>query len=122
VCELDHYLDGLLKKPGALPNAKPYRQAELPQSLRQFHRRMLDQHPEEANRELVKVLLLARENGLDAVGRAAEKVMQAGVLSSDEVRREIEREMPAPLDLHRYQVRQRSAAEFDALVAGGITP
>ena len=122
VCELDHYLDGLLKKPGALPNAKPYRQAELPPSLRQFHRRMLDERPEQANRELVKVLLLARENGLEAVALAAEKVIRAGGLSSDAVRREIEREMPAPLDLHRYQVRQRSAAEFDALVAGGANP
>ena len=120
VCELDHYLDGLLKKPGALPNAKPYRQAELPPSLRQLHRRMLEQHPEQANREMVKVLLLARENGLDAVALAADKVMRSGVLNSDAVRREVERQAPAPLDLQRYQVRRRSAAEFDALVTGGV--
>jgi len=120
MCELDHYLDGLCKKPGALPNAKPYRQAELPPSLRQFHQRMLQQHPEQANLEMVRVLLLARENGLDAISLAVEKVMHTGVFSSDAVRREIERQAPAPVDLQRYQVRRRSAAEFDALVAGGV--
>lgn len=122
VCELDHYLDGLLKKPGALRNAKPFRQAQLPAALTRFHERLQAEYPVEANREMIKALLFSREYGLEAVAEAVEAVMRSGVLSSEAVRIEIEHGHPAPPapDLGRYQVRRRSAAEFNALVSGGV--
>jgi transposase len=122
VCDLDHYLDGLLRKPGALRNARPYLQAELPASLRRLHRGLLERHPENANLEMVKVLLLARSHGVESVGRAAEQAISCGVLNSDAIRQHLERirvEIPRSTDLQQYQVRRRSATEFNVLVAGG---
>ena len=123
VCDLDHYLDGLLKKPGALRNAKPYLQAQLPSSLKRLHSRLLEEHPGDANLEMIRVLLMARTYGLEAVGRATEQALYSGVLRSDAIRLELERsvgvETPGQADLSSYQVKQRSATEFDALVAGG---
>jgi transposase len=122
VCDLDHYLDGLLRKPGALRNAKPYLQAELPSSLRRLHRKLLEEHPDEANLEMVRVLLFARAYGLETVGKAAEQALSDGVLSSDAMLQLLQHNhdaVPRNVQLQNYRVRQRSASEFNVLVAGG---
>jgi hypothetical protein len=56
---LDHYLDELLKKPRALLDAKPFKEAQLGLLYRELLTRLLKQSPKGA-REFVNILRLGR--------------------------------------------------------------
>lgn len=57
---LDHYLELLLRKPGALRNAKPLRAAQLSPIYEQFWGELRLHHPH-GDREFVRTLMLHRE-------------------------------------------------------------
>lgn len=58
--ELDHYLELLERKPGALRNAKPLRAAKLPPIYHQYWGELRLHHPK-GDREFVRILMLHRE-------------------------------------------------------------
>lgn len=60
VLELDHYLELLERKPGALRNAKPLRAAKLPPIYHQYWGELRLHHPK-GDREFVRILMLHRE-------------------------------------------------------------
>jgi hypothetical protein len=81
--ELDHYLELLHTKPGALPGARPLRQArdrgEWPASYDQLWKRLVERYGDaEGARQLIDVLLLHRTHGTDEVHQAVAMALQLG--------------------------------------------
>lgn len=124
VLELDHYLDLLLHKPGALAQAKPLRAADLPSIYHLFHKAMRDRDPR-GDREFVRILLLHREFPQAQVAAALEWALQHQVIHYDAVRRhllQIPSSTPAPLAtgaLPDIRVRQPALAQYDRILKGG---
>lgn len=58
--QLEHYLKLLERKPRAVGQAKPVRQANLPKPFAQYHELVQSIDPEEGDRQFVNVLLLLR--------------------------------------------------------------
>ncbi|MGW2206975.1 IS21 family transposase [Streptomyces sp. NPDC001774] len=109
--ELDHYLEGLLRKPGALPGATALEQARAAGKFTPVHDAWWDAarkaHGDAAGtRALVEVLLLHRHMAHDQVVAGIAAALRAGALTSDavalEARRTAERdttpETPAPAE------------------------
>lgn len=69
IYDLDHYLDTLTKKPGALEHAKPFQKANLPATYQQYRQELKRRHPR-PQREFVHMLLLHRTVGWDTLTRA----------------------------------------------------
>lgn len=88
VLELEHYLDVLVKKPGALAGSTALEQCA--QGLRQR------QGKQAGTRAMIDVLLLAREHGPERVRQAVEEALQVrvfgcsrGALSAQRRRRSV---------------------------------
>ncbi|MGW5315466.1 IS21 family transposase [Nocardia thailandica] len=108
--ELDHYLEGLLRKPGALPGATALDQARAAGKFTPIHEAWWaaarkahgDQH---GTRALIEVLLLQRNLSHDLLISALAAALQSGALTADAVAleaRKIEQSQPgpqAPVDL-----------------------
>ena len=77
-----HYLPVLVKKPGALRNGAPFKDWELPPGLAEV-REMLRRHPDDADRQFVKVLGAVLDHGLGAVEAACAEALAAGIASGD---------------------------------------
>ncbi|WP_280385931.1 Mu transposase domain-containing protein [Nocardia wallacei] len=102
--ELDHYLEGLLRKPGALPGATALEQARAAGKFTPIHeawwaaarRTHGDQH---GTRALIEVLLLQRHMPHDLLVDALAAALQSGALTADAVAleaRKISEAQPAP--------------------------
>ncbi|MBF6185065.1 IS21 family transposase [Nocardia farcinica] len=108
--ELDHYLEGLLRKPGALPGATALEQARAAGKFTPIHEAWWaaarkahgDQH---GTRALIEVLLLQRNLSHDLLVDALAAALQSGALTADAVAleaRKIQESQPAtpgPIDL-----------------------
>jgi hypothetical protein len=70
-----HYLAVVQRKPGALRNGAPF--LEMPEPFRKLQAKMLRQHG--GDREMVDILSLVLHHDEQAVLRAAEMALQAGV-------------------------------------------
>jgi transposase len=130
--QLDHYLELLQRKPGALKGSLPLRQerargrwpASFDQLWQQIERRY---GASEAARQLVDVLLLCRELGPDRVELAVRGALAAGAHDGRAVALLARRgERPAQLPLfelpERLQTHNRptpTLAEYDALLERG---
>lgn len=128
--QLDHYLELLQRKPGALKGSLPLRQererGRWPASFDQLWRQIEQRYgASEAARQMVDVLLLVRELGPDRVELAVRGALAAGAHDGRAVallaRR---RERPAQLPLFELpeQLRSRSRpqptlGEYDALLS-----
>ena len=80
---LDHYLELLMGKPGAMPGARPLRQArdrdEWPASYDRLWTRLRERHGETAGtREMIDVLLLHRLHPKSDVNTAVEMALNLG--------------------------------------------
>ncbi len=103
--QLDHYLELLALKPGALARSLPLRQAReegrWPDSFDQLWRAIAAKvGPSEAARQMVEVLMLCRELSPDRVELAARGALTAGSHDGRAVAvlaRRCERSAPAPL-------------------------
>ena len=71
----EHYLDILLRKPRAIPNAAPLKQGVLPEELCHFRRLY---RGEDQNEQLVNLLLLARKVAPDKLLWAVNKANATG--------------------------------------------
>ena len=85
VLDLDHYLELLLRKPGALDNAKPLRAANLSPIYGQY-REELQVHQRRGDREFVRVLMLHREFPTDQVETAVAQALRLRVHDAEGVR------------------------------------
>lgn len=79
--ELDHYLEVLMRKPGALRDAKPWRQAAVPHS----YRRLFDELKTTSRgcRDFIQVLLLRRDGDAKVVDNAVETAVANGLRRRD---------------------------------------
>lgn len=125
ILDLDHYLDLLLNKPGALSQARPFRMAAIPDVYHRFRAelRRRDQH---GDREFVRILMLHREFTLEQVTKALEKALHQRVVSYQEVCRLLRHNDPIPSPAERtgrlpaIRVRQPALARYDRLLKGGV--
>ncbi len=95
---LDHYLSLLEQRPRAVWNARPLKDAGLPQKLLNFARKL------PSDFEFVKVLRLISEQGLDVVLEAIDRAEEVGSYTYEMV---------------RYYVFSGRTSEQEALVLGG---
>jgi transposase len=83
VLDLEHYLDALSKKPGALAGSTPLEQwraqGRWPASYDRFWEELKQRRgKQDGTRAMIDILLLGREHGQPAVRQAVEKVMAMG--------------------------------------------
>lgn len=130
VLELDHYLDVLMKKPGALAGSTALEQCRAqgrwPASYDQFWDVLRQrQGKQEGTRSMIDVLLLAREHGQPRVRQAVEEALKLGCSDVGAVRyllsaggrpRQQGPVVPAGIGvLNRYDRPQPSLEEYDRL-------
>ena len=128
---LDHYLEVLQRKPGALPGASALAQARASGRFTAAHERFWRQARRrlgdaQGTRALIEVLLWHRRLPFAAVHEALEAVNRAGSadpgLVAIEARRIADRRRPgpdpAPPRLDRFQRPPPSLAGYDGLLAG----
>ncbi len=101
-----HYLPLLLRKPGAVPFAAPFRNAPLPPTWEAFRRELVARRAD-GNREFVRILQLCLTHPEAEVGAAMELAAAAGSYSADAVQQLLawaNEPAPtvAPLDPLRY--------------------
>ena len=138
VLELEHYLNALIKKPGALAGstalAQCRAQGRWPASYDQFWGVLRErQGKQEGTRAMIDVLLLAREYGPAPVRQAVEEALELGCSDVGAVRYllnvgKLQQPPPiAPVDigaLNRYDRPQPSLDDYDRLrpnwVATGV--
>lgn len=124
IYDLDHYLETLYKKPGALEDAKPFRRAGLPEVYHRYLASLKDHHPR-PEREFVQILLFHREVGWETLTRALEEACAQRVYHAAGVREILLRltgKYLAPLEprqgLEAYKVARPALSRFDLLVPG----
>jgi hypothetical protein len=129
VLELEHYLDTLTKKPGALAGSTALEQCRAqgrwPASYDQFWGALRErQGKQEGTRAMIDVLLLAREHGPARVRQAVEEALGLGCSDVSAVRYLLsvsgrEQQPPAaPVHLgalNRYDRPQPSLEDYDRL-------
>lgn len=73
---LDHYLDQLKRKPGALWDCQPVQQHQFPPELLDICQRLQKKHPEKkANLKFIEILLLGRRYGSKELIAAAKEAL-----------------------------------------------
>lgn len=128
--DLDHYLDLLLHKPGALKYARALRQSPLSATLRQYLKELRERHSR-AEREFVQILRLHRQFGGDVLEKAVERALTCQVFSYEGVYnlalqiQQPDVPPPPPLDLSAYrqiptvQVPSPDLSRFNMLLKRG---
>ena len=131
VLELEHYLDVLVKKPGALAGSTALEQCRAqgrwPASYDRFWEVMRQrQGKQEGTRAMIEVLLLAREHGAARVRQAVEEALELGCSDVAAVRyllsvAGLEQQAPAAVPpvylgaLNRYDRPQPRLEDYDRL-------
>ncbi|QGG46324.1 IS21 family transposase [Heliorestis convoluta] len=82
---LEHYLKLLERKPRAVGQAKPVRQANLPKPFAKYHEVVQSMDPEEGDRQFVKVLLLLKRFPVHIVSEALISAVKQNRLSPVDV-------------------------------------
>ena len=132
VLDLEHYLDVLAKKPGALAGSMPLEQwraqGRWPESFDRFWRNLQQRRGrQDGTRAMIEVLLLGREHGYEALGRAIEQALSLGGSDVAVIRyllegEQIEQRVPAAaLEvgwLERYERPLPNLQNYDRLLAG----
>ena len=90
-----HYVPVLNRKPGALRNGAPFRDWDLPDSLRRVrtHLAGLD----DGDKQMVKVLNAVLTDSLDGVSAACESALQAGTITADIILNLLSLQQSSPL-------------------------
>ncbi len=133
--QLEHYLDALSKKPGALAGSMPLEQCRAqgrwPESFDRFWAKLEHRHgKQDGTRAMVDVLLLGRDHGFERLRDVIERALEMGVSDVAAIRYllELERlEKRAPAEafdvgwLARYERPQPTLYEYDGLLSIGAT-
>jgi transposase len=127
---LEHYLDALSRKPGALAGSMPLEQCRAqgrwPESFDRFWAKLQQRHGKhQGTAAMVEVLLLGRAHGFEPLRPVVEQALEIGVSDVAAIRYLLEferlgRRAPAEaLDvgwLERYERPQPTLAEYDGLL------
>ena len=90
-----HYVPVLTRKPGALRNGAPFKGWELPGALGRMRTRLTGR--DDGDRQFVKILAAALEDGVEAVEAACAEALADGTCSADVVLNILARQrQPAP--------------------------
>lgn len=89
ICNPWHYLSVLDRKPGALRHGAPFQEGALPQAIQLVRQKLLKQS--QGDRAFVDCLLMAREQGLEALEVACECALESGVVTGSIVQNELRR-------------------------------
>jgi len=130
VLDLEHYLDVLAKKPGALAGSMPLEQwraqGRWPESLDRFWQNLQQRRGrQDGTRAMIEVLLLGRQHGYEPMRRAIEQALSVGGSDVAVIRYLLEREgteqrVPAPaLEvgwLERYERPMPNLQDYDRLL------
>lgn len=130
VLNLEHYLDVLVKKPGALAGSTPLEQwraqGRWPESFDRFWDRLQQRRGrQDGTRAMIEILLLGREHGYQRVRQAVEQALQWGASDVGVIRYLLEmgriepRLAAAALEvgwLSRYERPQPSLQNYDRLL------
>jgi hypothetical protein len=134
VLHLDHYLDTLTKKPGALAGSTALEQCRAqggwPASFDRFWGLLKERDGKQAGtRAMIDVLLLGREYGVAPLRRAVEEALDVGCANVGAIRYLLnihhQKQGPAakPIDigvLSRYDRPQPSLDAYDQLLPNGL--
>lgn len=134
ILNLEHYLDVLERKPGALAGSKPLAQwrqlGRWPASYDQFWERLMERHGrQKGTRELITLLQLGRIYGHERLRAAIEEALALGCTDSAAVQylltaHDFERVSPAPLlvgDLAAFERPLPVMTEYDQLLGHAET-
>jgi transposase len=133
VLDLEHYLDVLARKPGALAGSTPLAQwrasGRWPASYDRFWDRLVERRGRPAGtKEMIELLQLGRRHGQDRLRAAVEEALTLGCHDGAAVRHllvaaQLARPLPAPVDvgaLARFERPPPSVAGYDQLLAGAV--
>lgn len=109
ILNLEHYLDVLERKPGALMGSKPLAQwrklGRWPASYDQLWESLVERHGrQKGTKELIELLQLGRSHGQEKLRGAVEQALALGCRDGAAVRyllsaNQLEREIPSPLGI-----------------------
>ena len=130
ILNLEHYLDVLERKPGALAGSTPLvqwrEQGRWPESYDRLWQSLMRRHGKQAGtREMVELLLLGRQHGYGRLRQAVESALEMGSSDAGAVRylltaEDLERPQPELLDvgvLSRYERPLPVLAGYDELLS-----
>lgn len=133
ILDLEHYLDVLESKPGALAGSKPldqWRQAGLwPRSYDRFWQGLMERRGQQGGtREMIKLLQLGRRHGRKRLRAAIDEALAMGCGDAAAVEhlmgaRQLTRSRPGSLDIGVLIAFERplpAVTEYDRLLAGGL--
>jgi len=132
VLDLEHYLDVLAKKPGALAGSMPLEQwraqGRWPESFDRFWQNLQQRRGrQDGTRAMIEVLLLGRQHGYEPMRRAIEQALSVGGSDVAVIRYLLEREWTgqrapaAALEvgwLDRYERPLPNLQDYDRLLMG----
>jgi transposase len=124
ICNPWHYLPLLEKKPGALRHGAPFQDWPLPRAVQLVRDKLRQQTQSE--KAFVDCLLLAREQGMEALEIACELALEAGVVTSSIVQNEMRRltepcrpkELTISQQLQLSREPQADTQRYDYLLGG----
>ncbi|MCH7741995.1 MAG: IS21 family transposase [Proteobacteria bacterium] len=119
-----HYVPVLKRKPGALRNGAPFRDWDLPHSLRRVRAHFGDL--DDGDRQMVKILNAVLTDSLEEVSSACEAALQAGTVSADIILNLLSRSqapepvasIDTPASLHVEQAPLANCERYDGLREG----
>jgi transposase len=130
---LEHYLEVLERKPGALAGSKPLeqwrQQGRWPASYDQFWQTLIARHGRQnGTREMVELLLLGREHGYHDVDAALQQALDLGCSDAAAARylmtaARLGRPAPPPIDVAALRAYERPLPEvgvYDALLTAEV--
>ena len=136
ILDLEHYLDVLERKPGALAGSTPLAQwrekGRWPKSYDRLLDALIERHGKlDGTREMVELLQCGRTHGYERLAQAVTLALELGCAYAEAVRyllnsSSLEREEGEPLEsaelgeLVRYDRPAPETHEYDRLVQGGV--
>jgi len=132
VLDLEHYLDVLERKPGALAGSSPLQQwrerGRWPESFDRLWQSLQERHGRyEGTREMIDLLTLGKRHGWDRLTKAVQESLALGCTDAAAVRHlvttnELVRSRPEPFEvsgLERYDRPLPEMHEYDLLLNSG---
>ncbi|MHB8527878.1 MAG: IS21 family transposase [Candidatus Acidiferrales bacterium] len=134
VLDLEHYLDVLERKPGALAGSAPLQQwrerGRWPESFDRLWQSLRERHGKQAGtREMIELLRLGPRHGWEALKKTVEQALTLGCTDAAAVRHLLaagelkhrEQSMPELGSLERYERPVPVLSDYDGLL-GAVTP
>ncbi|MGI5837738.1 MAG: IS21 family transposase [Chloroflexota bacterium] len=131
ILDLEHYLDVLERKPGALAGSKPLAQwreaGKWPESYDSFWAGLMDRHGRgKGTKEMIELLQLGRSHGQERLKVAVEEALALGCKDGAAVRyllssAQLERSRPGPLPVGELAAFERplpKVGDYDLLLMG----